>query len=246
MLQTPAAWDTHETSLAIIDRLPGILVLLDRAGRVVAASPSFYRFAHTRLDKTVGQSFFSLGKGHWDHRGLIALVETSGRGPDAEGSVELAQTLASGDRRIVSVTCRRVSPDPSSACLSLLTIDDLTKTRRAEAELRLARSDLVRLTAELKGRARFKSEFLANMSHELRTPLNSINGFSEVLFDETFGPLNEGQKLCVQNVLSSGIHVLSLVNFLLELAQDQPEEPAFEPSPPSSPLLAWLAARGRW
>jgi two-component system CheB/CheR fusion protein len=57
------------------------------------------------------------------------------------------------------------------------------------------------------------------MSHELRTPLNSINGFSEVLFDETFGPLNEKQKKYVHNVLTSGKHLLLLINQILDMAK---------------------------
>jgi two-component system CheB/CheR fusion protein len=57
------------------------------------------------------------------------------------------------------------------------------------------------------------------MSHELRTPLNSINGFSEVLFDETFGPLNEKQKKYVGNVLISGKHLLLLINQILDMAK---------------------------
>jgi len=71
----------------------------------------------------------------------------------------------------------------------------------------------------LKRAARAKSEFLANMSHELRTPLNSINGFSEVLFDETFGPLNEKQRQYVNNVLTSGKHLLLLINQILDMAK---------------------------
>ncbi len=67
--------------------------------------------------------------------------------------------------------------------------------------------------------ARAKSEFLANMSHELRTPLNSINGFSEVLYDETFGTLNEKQKKYVNNVLTSGKHLLLLINQILDMAK---------------------------
>jgi len=57
------------------------------------------------------------------------------------------------------------------------------------------------------------------MSHELRTPLNSINGFSEVLFDETFGPLNVKQKQYVNNVLTSGKHLLLLINQILDMAK---------------------------
>jgi len=57
------------------------------------------------------------------------------------------------------------------------------------------------------------------MSHELRTPLNSINGFSEVLYDETFGPLNEKQKQYVNMFLTSGKHLLLLVNQILDMAK---------------------------
>jgi two-component system CheB/CheR fusion protein len=75
------------------------------------------------------------------------------------------------------------------------------------------------LATELKRVDRAKSEFLANMSHELRTPLNSINGFSEVLYDETFGVLNEKQKKYVNNVLTSGKHLLLLINQILDMAK---------------------------
>ena len=57
------------------------------------------------------------------------------------------------------------------------------------------------------------------MSHELRTPLNSINGFSEVLYDETFGPLNVKQRQYVDNVLTSGKHLLLLINQILDMAK---------------------------
>jgi two-component system, cell cycle sensor histidine kinase PleC len=75
------------------------------------------------------------------------------------------------------------------------------------------------LATELERVARVKSEFLANMSHELRTPLNSINGFSEVLYDETFGPLNGKQKNYINNVLTSGKHLLLLINQILDMAK---------------------------
>jgi signal transduction histidine kinase len=67
--------------------------------------------------------------------------------------------------------------------------------------------------------SRIKTEFLANMSHELRTPLNSINGFSEVLYDEIYGPLNDKQKKYISNVLTSGKHLLLLINQILDTAK---------------------------
>jgi len=101
----------------------------------------------------------------------------------------------------------------------LLAIEDITERREIENGLKKAHQELNELATELKRTARVKSEFLANMSHELRTPLNSINGFSEVLYDETFGPLNEKQKRYVNNVLTSGKHLLLLINQILDMAK---------------------------
>ncbi len=64
-----------------------------------------------------------------------------------------------------------------------------------------------------------KSDFLANMSHELRTPLNHIIGFTELVSDKHFGPLNEIQEEYLNDVLSSSRHLLSLINDILDLSK---------------------------
>jgi signal transduction histidine kinase len=64
-----------------------------------------------------------------------------------------------------------------------------------------------------------KSEFLANMSHELRTPLNAIIGFSEVLSEQMFGDVNEKQLEYLQDIHSSGHHLLTLINDILDLSK---------------------------
>ena len=57
------------------------------------------------------------------------------------------------------------------------------------------------------------------MSHELRTPLNAIIGFSEVLRERMFGELNEKQAEYLDDIHSSGSHLLSLINDILDLSK---------------------------
>jgi signal transduction histidine kinase len=79
--------------------------------------------------------------------------------------------------------------------------------------------ELDRLYRELEEASLHKSEFLANMSHELRTPLNAIIGFSQVLRERMFGEVNEKQEEYLDDILSSGNHLLSLINDVLDLSK---------------------------
>ncbi len=74
-------------------------------------------------------------------------------------------------------------------------------------------------TRQLEVANRHKSEFLANMSHELRTPLNAVIGFSEVLIERMFGEVNPKQEEYLNDILSSGKHLLSLINDILDLSK---------------------------
>jgi len=80
-------------------------------------------------------------------------------------------------------------------------------------------AELARLYHQLEAANRHKSEFLANMSHELRTPLNAIIGFSEVLQERIFGELNDKQAEYIQDIFTSGHHLLSLINDILDLSK---------------------------
>jgi signal transduction histidine kinase len=89
----------------------------------------------------------------------------------------------------------------------------------AMRDLRLAQSELRRARDLAVAATLAKSQFMANMSHELRTPLNAINGFSEVLLERMFGELNEKQEDYLKDIHSSGQHLLSLINDILDLSK---------------------------
>ncbi|WP_169738491.1 sensor histidine kinase [Afifella pfennigii] len=88
----------------------------------------------------------------------------------------------------------------------------------AELEQSKAVSDEARRRAEAANMA--KSQFLATMSHELRTPLNAILGFSEVMRNEMLGPIeNDAYKDYLNDIYSSGQHLLKLINEILDLSR---------------------------
>lgn len=64
-----------------------------------------------------------------------------------------------------------------------------------------------------------KSEFLSHINHELRTPLTGILGFSRMLVEEIYGPLNEKQKQYMKGIVSSGEHLMDLINDFLDISK---------------------------
>src|SRR5439155_2018710 len=93
------------------------------------------------------------------------------------------------------------------------------KVKERTQELEVVNQKLQESNLELQRANSLKSEFLANMSHELLTPLNAVIGFSELLLDTGSGSLTEDHKDYVADILSSGRHLLELINEILDLSK---------------------------
>jgi len=96
--------------------------------------------------------------------------------------------------------------------LTMAAVRDITDRKRIERQLR-------EQNVELERASQAKDNFLASMSHELRTPLNAIIGFTGTVLMRLPGPLNAAQEHQLRLVQTSGKHLLSIINDLLDLAK---------------------------
>ena len=90
---------------------------------------------------------------------------------------------------------------------------------RDVTELKLTQEALMRAKEDAERSNKFKDQFLSTMSHELRTPLNAVVGFSDLLAEEQYGPLNDRQKRYVHHIKTGGKHLLRLINDILDLSK---------------------------
>jgi two-component system cell cycle sensor histidine kinase PleC len=219
---------TAETRLRdAIDSVSEAFVLWDRRGRLLLCNNAYREFFN------IEPRILKPGASHELVRKIADLAVKRWQ-PAAGGQGTREAELVDG--RWVQISERRTAEGGL-----VVTAADITAIRRQEAQSRAneealrkaverleeSRGELAELAHKYemeKIRAedanRAKSEFLANMSHELRTPLNAINGFSEMMTTEMFGPLGDRRyKEYAGDILSSGQHLLALINDILDMAK---------------------------
>src|SRR3977135_1476331 len=131
-----------------------------------------------------------------------------------EGKVtnyELTARARDGKQTVVSYNATTLHDRDRSLQGVVAVARDVTELKRYEQTLRDK-------NVELEAASRMKSEFVSNMSHELRTPLNAIIGFSAVLRDGLVGEMSAQQGGFISDIFTSGTHLLSLVNDILDLS----------------------------
>ena len=187
------------------------MLVLDRAGRVLSANRSaqaLFGYEAAELSE------LSLGdllapesrRAMLDH--LDRLARERGAGMLDAGREAIGRVKQDGLVPLY-ITMGRIE-DGEKMCAVLR---DITAWKRSEEELINARREAEKASTA-------KSEFLAKISHELRTPLNAILGFSELMMEERFGPVgNERYQHYLKDIHTSGSHVVSLINDLLDLSK---------------------------
>ncbi len=136
-----------------------------------------------------------------------------------------------GSERPIADSCAPIRDRAGQVIGAVQVFRDDTERQRAEEDLRRALAELNQANRELAQTGRLKDEFLANMSHELRTPLNAILGLSEALLEQFSGPLTERQVKSITTISTSGTHLLTLINDILDLSKVEAGKLELNPEP---------------
>jgi signal transduction histidine kinase len=179
---------------AILQGIADGVVVFDLAGKAILANPALSRLTGIPLDQIISSK-------------ASAILETSGISPEERGTLIGAFTHAEASlapmrmpwgRKTLSVSAAPVLDAKGNFIGNVAVFRDFT--REAEVE-------------------EMKNSFVAMVSHELRTPLNAILGYSEMLRDAYYGPVNDKQANVSDRILSNSRRLLDIVSDLLDKAQ---------------------------
>ena len=217
---------------ALLDRLPFGVLIYRRAD----ASEAFLYANRYLLELSGCRDLAELSA----RGGLNRLFAEPAADALAEGGSPQALSIINPDGRVRPVEGRlvRLPWDEASALALLLSNGEAAERRRSHAlSLESAQSEIRELkshveafkkteaemraaTREAQKAAAAKAEFVAKISHEIRTPLNAVTGFAEVIMGERLGPLgNERYREYLKDIHAAGLHVVSLLNDLLDLSK---------------------------
>tara|TARA_R110000787_G_scaffold47209_7_gene114403 strand:- start:678 stop:2303 length:1626 start_codon:yes stop_codon:yes gene_type:complete len=194
---------------ALLSRQPGLTLVLEPSGRVLAA----YGAPPPALpvDPLFAQGLIAAVHAP-DRPTVLAAIDNALAG--TETTIRFAPRLAL-DRRVTLILRRFDDPatGPAEAVPRLIVqAFDATNQYARELGLEAARNEAESQNAG-------KSRFLANMSHELRTPLNAVIGFSDIMRQRLFGPLPDKYAEYADSIHEAGGHLLDLINDVLDVSK---------------------------
>ncbi len=232
--------DAREYAENIVETVREPLVVLNANLKILTANLSFYETFKVTPEETIGNFIYDLGNRQWDIPKLRVLLEEILHYQSVFNGYEVEHDFIEIGRKVILLNARQIFRKNIGSHIILLAMEDITERKQLTEELQKAHDKLEHILDErtkeltsanvqqqetsasnrrLEEVSQIKSDFLANMSHELRTPLNSVIGFSEVLKDQMFGPINDKQQEYITNILTSGKYLLSLINDILDLSK---------------------------
>ena len=198
---------------AILDTATDGVVVLDANASILRMNHSAEALFEVDRHEVAGSSFLNLlaEESHKDAIDYLDGLVANGVASVLNDGREVIGKVQSGGMIPLFMTLGRVAiPGTDRFCA---VVRDIAQWKRAE-------EDLLAEKHRAQDASNQKSDFLAKVSHEIRTPLNAIIGFSEVMIDERFGEVgNERYKDYLKDIHTSGNHIMSLINDLLDLSK---------------------------
>ncbi|HEV1999017.1 MAG TPA: PAS domain S-box protein [Xanthobacteraceae bacterium] len=207
-----AAEATAREMRAVLDTATDGIIILDRQGRIHGLNRSAEALFGFDSPEVEGQSFQMLfaPESHRAAADYLDGVASGGVTSLLNDGREVIGRVREGGLIPLFMTLGRIGENAEKFCA---VFRDISQWKRAE-------EDLIESKRQAERTSSAKSDFLAKISHEVRTPLNAIIGFAEVMMDERFGPMgNERYLQYVKDIHTSGQHLISLVNDLLDLSK---------------------------
>ncbi len=214
----------------LLDAAPDSIIEVDSEGRIVLSNVATERMFGYKRGELLGLNVESLIPEGMRSRHVLhrSRYWTHPQTRPMGSGLQLLAQRRDGTEFPVEISLSPVKAEEGFRVTAI--IRDVTERKRAEEQIRSMHERFTReLTEtnrqleqrnlEVEKANRLKSEFLASMSHELRTPLHTIIGFSELLGEETQGPLNEKQKRFLGHIHRDSLHLLELINDVLDLSR---------------------------
>ncbi|MEH2205727.1 MAG: PAS domain S-box protein [Nostoc sp.] len=202
----------------VLDTFPQRVFWKDRQSRFIGCNPAFIRHSQLTADEIIGKTDFDLPWAKMAHLycaddAMVMNTRTPKLGYEEPFEGDNGEQLWLRTNKVP------LTNSAGEVIGVLISHEDITERKQAEAQLRQTNEQLANANMELARATRLKDEFLANMSHELRTPLNAILGMSEGLQESVFGSINERQVKAIATIERSGRHLLELINDILDLSK---------------------------
>jgi PAS domain S-box-containing protein len=199
---------------ALLDVASDGIISLDGDSKILSFSAGAEAIFSHRESDVLGMRFADLLTADSQKlvRDYLAALDGPGLASVFNDGREVTAVVKQGGTVPLFLTVGKVQ-SPRSKAKFCAVVRDITQWKRTEQELREAKEKAENVSRQ-------KSDFLARISHEIRTPLNAILGFSDVMRLQRFGEIKNEKYLAYANdIHTSGSHLLSLVNDLLDLSK---------------------------
>src|SRR4051812_22631845 len=217
----------------IVETAMDAIIAIDEKGTIKLFNKSAERVFGRRMDDVNGSSILQFFPADQRASILDRIVKSSGEGDGKTPVVPMSMQAVRANKELFPIEASVSRLEGAESSTYTIILRDVSERLAHEDRLRKQAESLARTTGELKianeelnirqadlERAMTaRSRFYASMSHELRTPINAVLGYSTLLLERIYGPLNDKQAEGIERTQRAARHLLELVNDVLDLSK---------------------------